>query len=125
MTRARSAVAIALALVVSSACSTERRTDPPPTAAPPIESDINKLPLAVLPDLSQMDQAVRQQIGASYQSLSSSTDNRATPPADLGRAYGETLGATIDNPASTWPDGDFAKPAVVVTWHLDNRAIGS
>ncbi|MFF5082118.1 PhoX family protein [Actinoplanes sp. NPDC000266] len=38
---------------------------------------------------------------------------------------GEITGATIDNPASTWPDGDFAKPAVVVTWNLHNRAIGS
>jgi len=25
-------------------------------------------------------------------------------------------GATIDNPASTWPDGDFAKPSVAVVW---------
>ena len=48
------------------------------------------LPPATLPDLSQMDQAVRQQIDTSYQSLSSSRDNRATPPGDLARAYGET-----------------------------------
>ena len=38
---------------------------------------------------------------------------------------GEVTGATLDNPASTWPDGDFAKPSVVVAWRLDGRAIGS
>jgi secreted PhoX family phosphatase len=29
---------------------------------------------------------------------------------------GEVTGATIDEPASTWPDGDFAKPSVSVVW---------
>jgi secreted PhoX family phosphatase len=29
---------------------------------------------------------------------------------------GEIDGATIDKPASTWPDGEYARPAVVVTW---------
>ncbi|RSM54890.1 phosphatase [Actinoplanes sp. ATCC 53533] len=38
---------------------------------------------------------------------------------------GEITGATLDNPASTWPDGDFAKPSVVVTWRLDGGPIGS
>ena len=38
---------------------------------------------------------------------------------------GEITGATVENPASTWPDGDFAKPAVVVTWRLDGGPIGS
>ncbi|GID91904.1 PhoX family protein [Amorphoplanes digitatis] len=38
---------------------------------------------------------------------------------------GEITGATLDDPASTWPDGDFAKPAVVVTWRLDGGPIGS
>ncbi|MFI5938473.1 PhoX family protein [Actinoplanes sp. NPDC051494] len=38
---------------------------------------------------------------------------------------GEITGATIENPASTWPDGDFAKPSVVVTWRLDGRPIGA
>ena len=38
---------------------------------------------------------------------------------------GEISGATLANPASTWPDGDFAKPGVVVTWRLDGRHIGS
>ena len=38
---------------------------------------------------------------------------------------GEIAGASVENPASTWPDGDFAKPAVVVTWRLDGGPIGS
>jgi secreted PhoX family phosphatase len=38
---------------------------------------------------------------------------------------GEITGATLDDPASTWPDGDFAKPAVVVTWRLDGGPVGS
>ncbi|HEU4424836.1 MAG TPA: PhoX family phosphatase [Pilimelia sp.] len=38
---------------------------------------------------------------------------------------GEITGATLENPASTWPDGDFAKPAVVVTWRLDGGRIGT
>jgi hypothetical protein len=29
---------------------------------------------------------------------------------------GEVDGASVENPASRWPDGQFARPAVVVTW---------
>ncbi|GLY95224.1 PhoX family phosphatase [Actinoplanes sp. NBRC 103695] len=38
---------------------------------------------------------------------------------------GEITGASQANPASTWPDGDFAKPAVVVTWRPDGGPAGS
>ncbi|RIV36158.1 PhoX family protein [Micromonospora radicis] len=38
---------------------------------------------------------------------------------------GEITGATVDTPASTWPDGDYAKPGVVVTWRLDGGPVGS
>ncbi|MFI7076396.1 PhoX family protein [Micromonospora sp. NPDC049903] len=38
---------------------------------------------------------------------------------------GEVTGASVDNPASTWPDGDYAKPGVVVTWRLDGGPVGS
>ncbi|MDQ7908390.1 PhoX family phosphatase [Phytohabitans sp. ZYX-F-186] len=38
---------------------------------------------------------------------------------------GEITGASIEAPASTWPDGDYAKPGVVVTWRLDGKAVGS
>ncbi|WP_229398734.1 PhoX family protein [Micromonospora okii] len=37
---------------------------------------------------------------------------------------GEVTGATVENPASTWPDGDHAKPGVVVAWRLDGGPIG-
>ncbi|TDC72176.1 PhoX family phosphatase [Micromonospora sp. KC606] len=38
---------------------------------------------------------------------------------------GELTGATVERPASTWPDGDYAKPGVVVAWRLDGGPIGS
>jgi secreted PhoX family phosphatase len=38
---------------------------------------------------------------------------------------GEREGARVENPASTWPDGDFAKPGIAVTWKLDNGAVGA
>jgi uncharacterized protein len=38
---------------------------------------------------------------------------------------GEISGATVEKPASTWPDGDFAKPGVVVAWRLDGKPIGT
>jgi uncharacterized protein len=37
---------------------------------------------------------------------------------------GEISGASIANPASTWPDGDYAKPAVVCSWRLDGGDAG-
>ncbi len=58
----RALATIVAALLVSSACSTEAPAERPSTALPPIESDVSKLPPAVLPDLSQMDKAVQQQI---------------------------------------------------------------
>ncbi|HYN97820.1 MAG TPA: PhoX family phosphatase, partial [Pilimelia sp.] len=38
---------------------------------------------------------------------------------------GEVDGASIDDPASTWPDGDYAKPGVAVSWRLDGGRVGS
>ncbi|MBY8871888.1 PhoX family phosphatase [Micromonospora sp. PLK6-60] len=38
---------------------------------------------------------------------------------------GEITGASVEKPASTWPDGDYAKPGVVVAWRLDGGPIGS
>ncbi|MBB5871293.1 secreted PhoX family phosphatase [Allocatelliglobosispora scoriae] len=37
---------------------------------------------------------------------------------------GEIAGATVENPASRWPDGDFARPAVAVAWRPDGRPAG-
>ena len=38
---------------------------------------------------------------------------------------GEISGASIEKPASNWPDGDYAKPGIVVTWRTDGRPIGT
>lgn len=40
---------------------------------------------------------------------------------------GEVDDATLDNPASTWPDGNWARPSVVVTWRIaeGNARIGA
>ncbi|GAA1810525.1 PhoX family protein [Luedemannella flava] len=38
---------------------------------------------------------------------------------------GEITGASFDKPASTWPDGNYARPAVVASWRLDGRAVGA
>ncbi|MFC0507573.1 PhoX family protein [Micromonospora costi] len=38
---------------------------------------------------------------------------------------GEITGASVEKPASNWPDGDYAKPGVVVTWRLDGGPVGS
>jgi secreted PhoX family phosphatase len=38
---------------------------------------------------------------------------------------GEVSGASVEKPASTWPDGDIAKPGVVVTWRVDGGPVGS
>ncbi|GAB3743291.1 PhoX family protein [Microlunatus parietis] len=37
---------------------------------------------------------------------------------------GEVGGATADRPASTWPDGDLARPAVVVVWRAGDGLLG-
>ncbi|MFI6299211.1 PhoX family protein [Nonomuraea sp. NPDC050790] len=38
---------------------------------------------------------------------------------------GEIDGATPDNPASRWPDGEQPRPSVAVVWHGQGRKIGS
>ncbi|MCK2213642.1 PhoX family phosphatase [Actinomadura sp. ATCC 31491] len=38
---------------------------------------------------------------------------------------GEIDGASPDQPASRWPDGDQPRPAVAVVWHAKNKKIGS
>jgi secreted PhoX family phosphatase len=37
---------------------------------------------------------------------------------------GEISGASVEKPASNWPDGDFAKPGIAVSWRPDGRQIG-
>jgi secreted PhoX family phosphatase len=38
---------------------------------------------------------------------------------------GEITGASVEKPASVWPDGDYAKPGVIVTWRKDGGPVGS
>ncbi|MCI0686173.1 MAG: PhoX family phosphatase [Sporichthyaceae bacterium] len=38
---------------------------------------------------------------------------------------GEVTGATPENPASRWPDGDQPRPAVVAVWRRDGRPVGT
>ncbi|MBO2530816.1 MAG: PhoX family phosphatase [Thermobifida fusca] len=32
---------------------------------------------------------------------------------------------TVENPTSTWPDGDFPRPSVVAIWHTRGKKVGS
>jgi tetratricopeptide (TPR) repeat protein len=75
-----SRILICLLTLVVGGCDSRRE---PPAQTP-------ALPPVSLPDLSQTDKVVQQQIGDSYRTLTSLIDNRATPPADLARAYGQT-----------------------------------
>ncbi len=52
-----------------------------------------------------------------------SVDNRTVFVAP--QHPGEVSGASMDKPASTWPDGDYAKPGIVGVWRLDGRPIGA
>jgi len=76
------------ALLLMSACSSEPKTTPTSTSQT-TEVDPSTLPAITLPDLSQMDKAVQQQIGDQYRSLQSLIESRSTPPHDLARAYGD------------------------------------
>jgi tetratricopeptide (TPR) repeat protein len=62
-----------------SGCETRREPEPQSQALQPVS----------LPDLSQMDKAVQQQIGDKYRSLQSLVESRSAPPQNLARAYGD------------------------------------
>jgi tetratricopeptide (TPR) repeat protein len=82
----RKAVAALCAVVVLAAGCT---SDPRAPAA--IVSNDSALPAVSLPDVSRMEEAVRQQMSDQYRSLTSKIENRNTPPSELGDAYG-TMG---------------------------------
>jgi tetratricopeptide (TPR) repeat protein len=86
VTEGRKAVAALCAvLVLAAGCTSE------PRAPAAIVSNDSALPAVSLPDLSRMEEAVRQQISDQYRSLTSKIENRSTPPSELGDAYG-TMG---------------------------------
>lgn len=75
------------------------------------------------PERGHLKQFLTVPIGAETCGPFITTDDRSVFVAV--QHPGEINGASIDKPASNWPDGDFAKPAVVVTWRLDGGPIGS
>lgn len=78
---------VSAAVVLAVGCSSDPKS---PAAAPPaaIVSNDGGLPAVALPDLSRMENAVRQQMSDQYRSLTSKIENRNTPPGELGDAYG-------------------------------------
>ncbi|MFC6018674.1 PhoX family protein [Plantactinospora solaniradicis] len=75
------------------------------------------------PERGHLKQFLTVPLGAETCGPFISTDNRSVFVAV--QHPGEITGASIANPASNWPDGDFAKPGVVVTWRLDGGVVGS
>ncbi|GLH94747.1 PhoX family protein [Phytohabitans aurantiacus] len=75
------------------------------------------------PERGHLKQFLTVPLGAETCGPFITTDNRSVFVAV--QHPGEITGASVENPASTWPDGDYAKPGVVCTWRLDGRAIGS
>jgi hypothetical protein len=61
--------------------------------------------------------------GAEQASASISPDNR-TAFVSIQHP-GELDGASVETPASTWPDGDYARPAVITVWRHDGRSVGT
>ncbi|RKR89752.1 hypothetical protein BDK92_4108 [Micromonospora pisi] len=75
------------------------------------------------PEKGHLKQFLTVPVGAETCGPFISTDNRSVFVAV--QHPGEISGASIEKPASNWPDGDFAKPGVVVTWRLDGGPVGS
>jgi secreted PhoX family phosphatase len=75
------------------------------------------------PERGHLKQFLTVPLGAETCGPFITTDNRSVFVAV--QHPGEITGASVENPASTWPDGDYAKPGVVCTWRLDGRAVGS
>ncbi|PZF86091.1 PhoX family protein [Jiangella anatolica] len=75
------------------------------------------------PERGHVKQFLSVPIGAEQASAYVLDDNRSVVVSV--QHPGEITGATVDNPASTWPDGDFARPGVAIAWRLDGREIGA
>lgn len=74
------------------------------------------------PERGKVKQFLSVPTGAEQASADVTDDNRTIFVSI--QHPGEITDASVDNPASAWPDGDFARPAVIVTWRLDGREIG-
>jgi len=75
------------------------------------------------PERGHVKQFLTVPTGAEQASAHLSPDNRTVFVSV--QHPGEVDGASVDQPASTWPDGDFARPAVVTVWRRDGREIGA
>ena len=75
------------------------------------------------PERGHVRQFLTVPTGAEQASAALSDDNRTVFVSV--QHPGEVEGATVDNPASTWPYGDFGRPGVVCVWRLDGRHIGA
>jgi secreted PhoX family phosphatase len=75
------------------------------------------------PEKGHLKQFLTVPLGAETCGPFITTDNRSVFVAV--QHPGEISGASIEKPASNWPDGDFAKPGVVVTWRLDGGPVGA
>ena len=77
--------------VLASACSShEEATPAPPTGVSVLNPpDGRGLPPVALPDLSLMDEPVREQMRARYSTLAARLEDHGADHADLGAAYGE------------------------------------
>lgn len=74
------------------------------------------------PQRGHVKQFLTVPVGAEEASAAISDDNRTVFVSV--QHPGEIDGASVDNPASTWPHGDFARPAVINVWRRDGREIG-
>ena len=88
-------VVVCLVSLAVSGCDSRRDPEPQSPALQPVS----------LPDLSQMDKAVQQQIGDQYRSLQSLIESRSAPAPELARAYG-----AVGNLLMAADDLDAAEP---------------
>jgi secreted PhoX family phosphatase len=75
------------------------------------------------PEKGRLKQFLTVPVGAETCGPFISQDNRSVFVAV--QHPGEITGATVEKPASNWPDGDYAKPGIAVAWRLDGNRIGN
>jgi uncharacterized protein len=74
------------------------------------------------PQRGRVRQFLSVPVGAEQASAHVTTDQRAVIVSV--QHPGEVGGSTVDRPASTWPDGDFPRPSVVIVWRPDGEPLG-
>jgi secreted PhoX family phosphatase len=74
------------------------------------------------PERGHLKQFLSMPVGAETCGPVVTKDNRSVFVAV--QHPGEVDGASVENPKSTWPNGDYGKPAVVCAWRGDGGEIG-